>query len=123
MATTPVLAGYTLPQVAAKNGFKYSLEYWGGMQQMADGSVAVDLVNDNVKRRFELTWKNITSAQRDTVVSAFHAIRKSSANLTAPDGQTATVTRSPQQQSLDWDPEIKGDGSILWSGTLRLVEA
>lgn len=123
MATTPVLAGYTLPQVAANRGYNYSVEYWGGMTQMADGSMAIDLVNDSAKRKFELTWKNITTAQKATVESAFNAIRKASASFTGPDGQTATVTRSAAQAVLKWDTELKGDGTILWSGSLTLVEA
>jgi hypothetical protein len=47
------------------------------MQVLADGSLQTDLVVDTAKRTFTLTWKNITSAQKTTIETAFHAVRKS----------------------------------------------
>lgn len=119
---TPVLAGTTLVQVSANKGFSYSVEYRGSMQQMADGSTQIDLVADTPKRTFVLTWRNIPTAQKNTIETAFNAIRKASGAFTAPDGQTATVTRDPNQKKLTWDTEVKGDGTYLWSGSLTLVE-
>lgn len=118
----PVLAGSTLAQVSATRGYSYSANYRGAMTELADGSTQIDLVDDAKKRTFTLSWKNITTAQRDTIEAAFHAIRKASASFTAPDGQTATVKRSKQQPDLKWDTELKGDGSLLWSGSITLVE-
>lgn len=118
----PVLAGNTLAQVSANRGFSYSVEYRGAMQVLADGSLQTDLVEDTKKRTFVLTWKNITTAQKGTIETAFHAVRKSAVTFTAPDGQTANVTRSAQQKDLKWDTELKGDGSLLWSGSMTLVE-
>lgn len=118
----PVLAGNTLAQVSVNRGFSYSVEYRGAAQQLADGSTQFDLVNDNAKRTFVLTWKNITSAQKATIETAFNAVRKASGSFTAPDGQTATVIRDPNQKRLTWDVETKGDGTYLWSGSLTLVE-
>jgi len=120
--TAPILAGTTLPDVNANKGFSYSVEYRGSMQALADGTVQTDLVTDTAKRTFTLSWKNITTAQRDTINTAFNAIRKASGAFTAPDGQTATVIRSPQQKDLKWDTELKGDGSDLWSASMTLVE-
>jgi hypothetical protein len=108
--------------VSANKGYSYSVEYRGSMQALADGTVQTDLVSDSKKRIFVLSWKNITTAQKDTIEGAFHAIRKASGAFTAPDGQTATVTRSPQQKDLKWDTELKGDGSYLWSASMTLVE-
>lgn len=119
----PILAGNTLAPVYFQKGFKYGIEYRGASQQLADGTTQFDLVSDTAKRTFVLTWKNITTAQRDTINTAYNAIRKASGAFTAPDGQTATVTRDPQQKRLDWDPEMRGDGTLLWSGSLTLVEA
>ncbi len=118
----PILAGNTLAQVSANRGFSYSIEYRGSMQVLADGSLQTDLVVDTAKRTFTLSWKNITSAQKTTIETAFHAARKGSVTFTAPDGQTANVTRSAQQKDLKWDTELKGDGSLLWSGSMTLVE-
>jgi hypothetical protein len=118
----PVLAETTLAYVSANKGFSYSVEYRGSMQALADGTVQTDLVSDTKKRTFVMTWKNITTAQKNTIEGAFHAIRKASGAFTAPDGQTATVTRSPQQKDLKWDTELKGDGSYLWSTSMTLVE-
>lgn len=118
----PILAGTTLADVSANKGFSYSIEYRGSMQVLADGTLQTDLVSDSAKRTFVLAWKNITTAQRNTINTAFNAIRKASGTFTAPDGQTATVTRSPAQKNLTWDTEIKGDGSYLWTATMTLVE-
>lgn len=119
---TPALAGTTLAQVSATRGFSYSVEYRGSMTVLADGSLQTDLVVDTAKRTFVLTWKNITSTQKTAIETAFNAIRKASGAFTAPDGQTATVTRSPQQKEIKWDTEVHGDGSYRWSGSLTLVE-
>jgi hypothetical protein len=119
----PILAGSTLAQVSIQKGYSYSVLYRGATQQLADGTTQFDLVSDTAKRTFVLAWKNITTAQKDTVVTAYNAIRKASGAFTAPDGQTATVIRDPQQKELKWDTELKGDGTILWSGSLTLVEA
>lgn len=118
----PILAGNTMAWVSANKGFSYSVEYRGSMQTLADGTVQTDLVNDSAKRTFTLSWKNITGAQKTQIETAFNAIRKASGAFTAPDGQTATVTRSPQQKDLKWDTELKGDGSYLWSTSMTLVE-
>lgn len=118
----PVLAGNTLAQVSVNRGFSYSTGYRGATQDLADGSTQFDLVNDDAKRTFTLTWKNITSAQKTQIETALNAIRKTSGSFTAPDGQTATVIRDPAQKALTWEPETKGDGTYLWSGSLTLVE-
>lgn len=118
----PVLAGSTLAQVSANQGYSYAVQYFGASQQLADGSTQFDLVSDTKKRVFTLTWKNITTAQKDIIEAAWHAIRKASGAFTAPDGQTATVQRDPQQKQLKWDTELKGDGTLLWSGSMTLVE-
>lgn len=119
---TPALAGTTLVQVSANRGFSYSIEYRGSMTTLADGSLQTDLVVDTAKRTFTLSWKNITSTQKTAIETAFNAIRKASGAFTAPDGQTATVTRSPQQKEIKWDTEVNASGVYLWSGSLTLVE-
>jgi hypothetical protein len=118
----PVLAGSTLAQVSTQRGYSYAATYYGSAQGLADGSTQFDLVNDSKKRVFVLTWKNITTAQKDTIEAAWHAIRKASGAFTAPDGQTATVQRDSQQKQLKWDTELRGDGVLLWSGSMTLVE-
>ena len=118
----PVLAGTTLAYVSATRGWSYSANYRGAMTDLADGSTQIDLVSDSKKRTFTLTWKNITTAQKDAIETAFHAIRKDSAAFTAPDGQTATVKRSKAQPDIKWDTEVHGDGTYRWSGSLTLVE-
>jgi hypothetical protein len=118
----PILAGTTLVNVSANKGFSYSVEYRGSMQALADGTTQIDLVSDSAKRTFVLAWKNITTAQKTTIETAFNAIRKASGAFTAPDGQTATVMRSVNQKGITWDTEIHGDGSYRWSGSLTLVE-
>lgn len=118
----PILAGTTLVNVSANKGFSYSVEYRGSMQALADGTTQIDLVSDTAKRTFTLTWKNITTAQKTTIETAFNAIRKASGAFTAPDGQTATVMRDPSQKKLNWDTEVHGDGSYRWSGSMTLVE-
>lgn len=120
--TTPVLAGYTLAQVAEPDGFSVGRSYRGGSLRLASGSLAYDLVNDTYKRTFELSWRNVTEAQRNTIDTAYNAIRKTSAAFTAPDGQTATVNRAEDQVELRWSGKKFAGGIQRWSGTLRLEE-
>lgn len=120
--TAPVLAGYTLPYTSGVDGFSYSPAYRGGSVRLGNGTLAYDLVNDTVKRTFELTWRHVTEAQRDTINTAYNAIRKTSAAFTAPDGQTATVNRAEDQTDLRWGTKLASGGRVLWSATLRLEE-
>ena len=118
----PILAGYTLADVSATRGYSYSVEYVGSTQQLADGTLQIDLVRDTKRRTFVLTWKNIPTAYKDYIELAFHALRSATGTFTAPDGQTAIVNRAPSQKELKWDTEIKGDGAYLWSTSMTLVE-
>lgn len=120
--TTPVLAGYTLAQVVEPDGFSYGPSYRGGSVRLASGALAYDLVSDTVKRTFELSWRNVTETERNTINTAYNAIRKTSAAFTAPDGQTATVNRAEDQVELRWSSKKFAGGVLRWSGTLRLEE-
>ena len=120
--TTPVLAGYSLPQPAERDGYSPGRTYRGGSMRLADGSLVYDLVNDTYKRTFELSWRNISEANRAIVDNAFNAIRKASAAFTAPDGQTATVNRAESQTDLVWSTQRAANNTIVYSGTLRLEE-
>ncbi|MBP8291231.1 MAG: hypothetical protein KAX65_00570 [Caldilineaceae bacterium] len=120
--TTPVLASTNLPQVAAQDGFSYAKLYRGSGVRLGNGTLAYDLVDDAVKRTFELSWRNISETNRDTVNTAYHAIRKTSGAFTAPDGQTATVNRAEDQPELRWSSAKGPGGTLVWSTTMRLEE-
>lgn len=127
MATTqPVLAGTTLPYAASADGYGEGYEYRGGMRRMADGSVVVDLVQASGKRRFRLFWPSLTNTQKESIITAFSAIKDTSGSFTAPTGTVYTVTRDPEAPDLQFDAFGVADGSgshnLRYRCTMYLVE-
>ena len=118
--TTPALGGTTMPQCSE---YKYMRAYRGGSIRLGDGSLAYDVVNATVKRTFELSWRNVSEANRDTINTAYATVASATASLTTPDGVTATVNRAEDQPALDWSAVAKSGSVFLWSTTMRLEEA
>lgn len=109
--------------LAEPAGYRVGPGYLGAGTTLADGSIQFDLVNDNAKLRIELTWTAITTAQRNTINTAYNGLRKASAAFVGPDGTSVTVVRDPGQQQLLWEAVKAAGATIRWSGTLVLLEA
>jgi hypothetical protein len=117
--TTPALGGTTMPQCSE---YRYQRGYRGGAVRLGSGTVAYDLVTATVKRTFELSWRNVSEANRDTINTAYATVASASASLTTPDGVTATVMRAEDQPTLEWSAVAKSGSVFLWSTTMRLEE-
>ena len=120
IATTPTLGGTSLRQ---PKEFSYSIEYRGGIRTMADGSTITDLVNANAKRVFTLRWDAMTATEKDTLITAFAAIKTASGTFLSPENVSYTVTRHPDQHTLDFGVSTSAGGTEWrYSATLRLRE-
>lgn len=120
MATAPTLGGTTLPY---PSGYRERVGYRGGFTELADGTVAVDLVNVNAKREFTVTWRGLTSAQKTTVETAFATVKSASATFLSPTNVSYTVTRSPDQAEIEWEAIKQNSTTLRWNVTMQLREA
>lgn len=119
MATQPVLGGTTM---AHPSTYEESYGYRGAAVEMANGSIAWDLVTTTAKRVFTLGWKNISTTARNTIHTAFDTVKTATQTFTAPTGSSYTVTRAPGQDELEWSAVADGQGNLRWSTTMQLRE-
>lgn len=117
-ATTPVLAGYNLPQPKEQS---YTMQFRGGTLAMADGSIVHDLVDVTVRHLFRLRWEYLNATQLATIKTAFGAIKDTTASYTSIENVTYTVTR-PDGGEMAITPEVVAGGEIEFHVTLDLVE-
>lgn len=112
------LGGQTLP-----DPYTYEVErdYRGGMQLTASGALVEDVVNATAKHTWTMAFRNVTSAQRTAVETAFAAIVGQSATFVDIDGATKAVTRSDTQRALTWEYS-RTAGGIRYATTLVLRE-
>ena len=130
MATQPYIkmlsspnTQYDLPHPAARDGYSVETQYLGGVRRMANGAVAVDLVQTGAKRKVSLTWNVLTAAERVTVMNAFAALKTDACEFRSPENETFNVTRDPDNPKLHFDATVAANGALRWRGTLYLVEA
>lgn len=116
--TTPILGGVTLPEPSE---YRAKVGYRGAGRVMADGSVAYDLYSTSAKTEWTLTWPALTTAQRATVASAYDTIKNSSAAFTSLEGTVTTVTRLPEQDTLEFEA-IQTRNGPRWRCTMVLRE-
>jgi hypothetical protein len=110
--STATLGGTTLPDVTT-DGFKEGYGYRGSDREMLSGAVVTDLVTASAKRTFELSWREITETQVNTIKTAFATVDDGSATLVTPLNATVTVTRDVGFMALD----------IQWRSRGRKVRA
>lgn len=118
--TTPVLAGYALPM---PNEYSVSVSYRGGELEMADGSLAIDLVASAKKRLWTLEYLLLTDAQRTNLEAGFDAIKAgyTTNNFTDISGSQYTVTRTSATQELKFEL-VKSVLGNRWKTSLQLRE-
>jgi hypothetical protein len=119
VATQPVLGGVTLPWPSE---YRAAVGYRGGQLEMADGSVVTDLVTATAKRRWTLTWKSLSTADRATVESALATVKNAAATFTSLEGVTTSVTRDAQQGEVEFTAVPASNGRTLWQASLALRE-
>lgn len=116
--SAPQLGGTTLADPSAQPLIR---EYRGGGRVMANGTVNFDLVASGVKRRWELTWTNISSAARDTINTALDSLGASTATFIDAEGNTYTVSRDESLTPVSWVP-VPVVGGFVWSASVTLRE-
>lgn len=114
MATQPVLYSLTL---AHPSEFEITQELAGSARQVADGTMAIDIVDpysQGVYRKiFKLSWGAISSGNADTIESAYWGmVSVGYTAFTAPDGTTHTV------EPVD-KPKLERKAVKMTGGTLR----
>jgi hypothetical protein len=116
---TPVLGGVTLPNPSE---YEVQEEYRGAGRLMADGTVVYDLYSTTAKHVYTLTWATLTTAQKATVVSAFATVKNSSATMTDFEGNSVTVTRAPDQDTVTFTAVPVANGGVRWRAQITLRE-
>jgi hypothetical protein len=120
----PIIGSVTLPHLSE---YSESVGFRGGHLILASGSVVYDVVNTSAKRTFRLSWKALTTTEKDDVMDAYNLLKISPASYVGPEGGTPVqVTRSEQQGELDWESVSVSNGQngqiLMWSTTLMLRE-
>jgi hypothetical protein len=118
VATIPVLGAVTLPPPKEQN---YTRLYRGGTLAMADGSLVHDLVDATARHQFRLRWEFLTNTQLNTVVSAWDAIKNTTAVYLSIRGTNHTVTR-PEDGELAVTPVVTAGGDVKFHVSMELVE-
>ena len=116
---TPVLGGVTLPMPSE---YEVQEEYRGQGRMMADGTVVYDLYSTTGKHVYTLTWATLTTAQKAAVASAFATVKNSSAAMTELEGNSVTVTRSADQDTITFTDVPVANGGVRWRAQMTLRE-
>lgn len=110
--TQPVVGSITLPHIS---GCSLEVEHRGSMVEMADGSVAFDVVAAD-KQTWTLKWQTLTDTDKGTIESVWTSLATASAAMTTPTGGSITVTRSNRAPKFEaqfaaaglrWDVELE----------------
>ena len=112
--TVPTVNGVTLPDPSDSD---IKVEYRGGRQILADGTLVTDLADTNAKRIIKLEWD--LTPDISNIVIAFQDLKNTSQALTYIDGSSYTVTIDPQSPDLTYKI-IAAAGKILWYKNVRL---
>lgn len=120
MATTPTLGGTSLP---SPSGYNERVGYRGAPSEMADGTLAWDLVNTNAKREFTVIWRAITAANKTTIETAFATVKSASATFLSPTNVSYTVTRHPEQAEIEFEAVKQNSTTLRFNVEMRLREA
>lgn len=129
MATQPYIkmlvspnTQYNLPHPAARDGYSVEPQYLGGVRRMANGAVAIDLVQPGAKRKVQLTWTLLTATEKTTVANAFAALKTDACEFRDPEGNVLNVTRDPDNAGLKFEAVVAAGGALRWRATLYLAE-
>jgi hypothetical protein len=119
---TGTITTHLLPNPAAKDGYSEELQYLGGSRRMANGAVAIDLVQSSAKRKVSITWALLTAGEKTTVTAAFAALKTDACEFRDPDGNVFNVTRDPDNPDVKFDAVVAAGGALRWRCTMQLVE-
>jgi len=117
-ATIPTLGATTLP-APKEQGYKRF--YRGGTLTMADGSIVHDLTDATARHSFSLRWEYQTSAQLNTIQSAWDAIKNATATYVSVRNTSHVVTQ-PDGAQLEVTPVVTALGDLKFHVSMELVE-
>lgn len=117
-ATTPTLAGTTLPVPKEQ---QYGKLYRGGTLEMADGSIVHDLVDTTVRHRFRLRWEYLTQTEKNSIATAYEAIKNTTGTYLSVENVSYTVTR-PDGGEMDVTVEVVAGGELAFHVAIELLE-
>ena len=112
------LGGQTLPEPYT---YVVTRDYRGGMMLTASGALVEDVLSGTAKHTWTIGFRDVTSAQRSAMETAFAAIVGASATFVDYEGNSKTVTRSDSQRALIWEYS-RTAGGIRYATTLELRE-
>lgn len=115
--TQPILNGTFLPNPAE---YREQRAFRGSKAEMADGSMAFDVVNGTAKRIYTLTWTAISDANKAIVETAYDGLKTSSTTFTPPSGAAATtVTRTDREIEFT---ALRTASGLRWNVSIELRE-
>lgn len=115
--TQPTLGTVTLPHPSE---FRCARSFRGAPAEMADGTVAFDVVASAAKRTWVLSWAAISDTDKGTLETLYDALKTASATFQPPEGgSTATVTRTNREPVFE---AVKAKIGLRWNVELEFRE-
>jgi len=116
MATQPILGGVTLPY---PSGYDTEQILQGGVLEMADGNIAIDVVAPGLIGSYrtihKLEWTALTYLDAETVTDAYWAmVDNGEAEFTSPEGNDETV-QPTKNVKVSRNVIKKAGGTLLYS--------
>lgn len=115
--TQPTLDGNALPW---PSGYEERRGFRRAATEMADGRLHFDLVDDDAKRGWKLSWVGLDDSERTAVETAFDALRSSSVAFVDIAGDSYTVTAEGADE-LTWAYRLTAAGA-RYSASMTLRE-
>lgn len=92
----------------------------GASYVMADGSLKTDIVNASAKAEIALSWQNISTSDKDAILTGYAALATASATYTDHAANTWTVTQPEGLPPVDVD-EVNA-AAARWNVSLNMRE-
>ena len=118
VATIPTLGGTPLPKVKEQ---PFRRMYRGGTLQMASGKIVHDLVDNTPRHSFRLEMILLTAAELSSVLTAWDAIKNTTATYVSIRNTSHTVTQ-PEGAEAEAVPVVTAAGDIKYNLTFELIE-
>jgi len=112
-----------LPDLQYPEGYEEITTYRAVDTELADGTVATDMISTSAKRRFVLRWRALTDTEKGDIEAAFAAIKDGTARTFEPPFSSTTyeVTRDLQFYEVPFRSTLTANG-LRWSAEMRLRE-
>ena len=125
MATRPTLGGTELPYPSA---FSVTRQHRGSSHVMANGAIVYQYTATTDRRRFVLTFTNIPASGSHSMNNVrtawdnFPTDADGQLTFLSPENESVTVTKDPQADSITFNAVPVAGDTIVWTGTMTLLE-